>query len=214
VDNRTLQGIADTAPFKWEGTNPTLHRQCGPRLAVFFTRLHPYTPEELDALVKYMMTIERPANRFREPEGLTFAQRRGQMIFERTTGNDGHVLAPEQRCSHCHNGAYKTNRQRANVSTTMWFDARVEVDLTRHMSDTDSFGRLGAYYFVDAGLQPKILDTPHLVNIADSPPYLHNGAAPTLEEIWTSFNLTDRHGLTADLTRQQLNDLIAYLKAQ
>jgi YVTN family beta-propeller protein len=29
VDNRTLRGILDTAPFKWEGTNPSLQRQCG-----------------------------------------------------------------------------------------------------------------------------------------------------------------------------------------
>jgi YVTN family beta-propeller protein len=50
VDNRTLRGILDTAPFKWEGTNPSLQRQCGARLAVFFTRLAPFTPEQLAAL--------------------------------------------------------------------------------------------------------------------------------------------------------------------
>ena len=44
VDNRTLRGIYDTDPFKWEGTNPTLARQCGARLAVFFTRIAPFTP--------------------------------------------------------------------------------------------------------------------------------------------------------------------------
>ena len=54
VDNRTLRGIFDTPPFKWEGTNPSLHRQCGPRLAVFFTRVSPYSSTELDALVRYM----------------------------------------------------------------------------------------------------------------------------------------------------------------
>ena len=42
VDNRTLRGIYDTDPFKWEGTNPTLARQCGARLAVFFTRIAPF----------------------------------------------------------------------------------------------------------------------------------------------------------------------------
>ena len=39
VDNRTLRGILDTGPFKWDGTNPSLQRQCGARLAVFFTRI-------------------------------------------------------------------------------------------------------------------------------------------------------------------------------
>ena len=49
VDNRTLRGIYDTDPFKWEGTNPTLARQCGARLAVFFTRIAPFTPERARA---------------------------------------------------------------------------------------------------------------------------------------------------------------------
>ena len=35
-------------------------------------------------------------------------------------------------------------------------------------------------------------DTPHLNNIYDSAPYLHNGMADTLEEIWTRFNPYDR----------------------
>jgi YVTN family beta-propeller protein len=65
VDNRTLRGILDTAPFKWEGTNPSLQRQCGPRIAVFFTRIQPFTPEELSALDNYICTIPRPPNRYR-----------------------------------------------------------------------------------------------------------------------------------------------------
>jgi len=55
-------------------------------------------------------------------------------------------------------------------------------------------------------------DTPHLNNIYDSPPYLHNGIAHTLEEIWTLYNPDDRHGVTNDLTKDQLNDLIEFLK--
>jgi cytochrome c peroxidase len=57
-------------------------------------------------------------------------------------------------------------------------------------------------------------DIPHLTDIATSSPYLHNGAAQTLEEIWTRFNMINRHGATHGLTRQELNDLIAYLKTQ
>ena len=65
VDNRTLRGIYDTDPFKWEGTNATLARQCGARLAVFFTRIAPFTPEELQAVNDYTVTIPRPPNRYR-----------------------------------------------------------------------------------------------------------------------------------------------------
>ena len=55
-------------------------------------------------------------------------------------------------------------------------------------------------------------DKPHLTNIYDSAPYMHNGVSPTLEEIWTRFNPEDKHGVTNDMTKDQLNDLIEYLK--
>ncbi len=56
-------------------------------------------------------------------------------------------------------------------------------------------------------------DTAHLVNIFESPPYLHDGRAPTLEEIWTVHNLSDKHGVSSDWTKRQLNDLVEYLKS-
>lgn len=183
VDNRTLRGILDTAPFKWEGTNPSLARQCGPRLAVFFTRLAPFTPEQLDALDYYVTTIPRPPNRFR-PLGatLTAAQRRGKEIFERDTSNDGRPIPLTGRCVNCHFPPYYTDRKRHDVGTKMSFD------------------RTGSF------------DVPHLNNIYDSAPYLHNGMAATLEEIWTVYNPNDKHGVTNDMTKDQLNDLIEFLK--
>jgi cytochrome c peroxidase len=53
---------------------------------------------------------------------------------------------------------------------------------------------------------------PQLTNIALSAPYLHDGSARTLEEIWTVFNPKDQHGVTNDLQKDELNDLIEYLK--
>jgi YVTN family beta-propeller protein len=183
VDNRTLRGILDTAPFKWEGTNPSLARQCGPRLAVFFTRIQPFTPEQLSAVDHYISTILRPPNRFR-PLGAEFtpAQRRGKAIFERTRTNDGREIPVEKRCISCHNPPYYTDRQVHDVGTR----ARL-----------DTHGRF---------------DTPQLNNIYDSAPYLHNGMANSLEEIWTVYNPDDTHGVTNDMTKDQLNDLIEYLK--
>jgi YVTN family beta-propeller protein len=183
VDNRTLRGIYDTDPFKWEGTNPSLARQCGARLAVFFPRLAPFPPEELRALNDYTVTIPRPPNRHR-PLGarLTEAQRRGKLIFERTRTNDGREIPPEGQCLFCHFPPYFTDRQQRDVGT-------------KHALD-----RQGKF------------DTPHLNNIYDSAPYLHNGIANTLEEIWTVHNPYDTHGYTNDMTKDQLNDLIEYLK--
>jgi YVTN family beta-propeller protein len=183
VDNRTLRGILDTAPFKWEGTNPSLQRQCGPRLAVFFSRIQPFTPEQLSALDNYICTIPRPPNRYR-PLGaeLTDAQRRGKKMFERTTTNDGRTIEKGNRCATCHFPPLYTDRLRHNIGTKRWLDEASE------------------------------FDTPHLNNIYDSAPYLHNGIARTLEEIWTRYNPNDQHGVTNDMTKDQLNNLIEYIK--
>lgn len=183
VDNRTLRGILDTAPFKWEGTNPSLQRQCGPRLAVFFTRIQPFTPEQLRALDEYICTIPRPPNRYR-PLGakLTDAQRRGKAIFGRTKTNDGRIIPKDNRCVTCHFPPLYTDRTQRDVGTKMRLD------------------------------RESHFDVPHLNNIYDSAPYLHNGIAETLEEIWTRYNPDDKHGVTNDMTKDQLNDLMEYLK--
>ena len=57
-----------------------------------------------------------------------------------------------------------------------------------------------------------LIDVPQLRNVVYSAPYLHDGSAQSLEEIWTVFNPKDRHGVTNDLTMDELNDLIEYLK--
>ena len=221
VDNRTLRGIRDTAPFKWEGTNPSLKRQCGARLAVFFTRLEPFTQDELAALVRYTTTIERPPNPNRCPDGLTPAQRRGQMIFHRRKFNDGRPMTlsgteptlGQKPCATCHSGAYMTDRSMTTVGTDTWFDAPGPSLEIIDLDDEDSFGAYGLIYFSQNPDRLMPFDVPHLNNIYNSAPYLHNGTALTLEEIWTRFNIYDWHGVTGDLTRRQFNDLIAYLKA-
>jgi YVTN family beta-propeller protein len=183
VDNRTLRGIYDTDPFKWEGTNVSLARQCGARLAVFFTRIAPFTPDQLRALNDYTVTIPRPPNRYR-PVGaeLNEAQRRGKLIFERTRTNDGREIPLRGRCVTCHFPPYFTDRTTHDVGTKQPLD------------------------------RSGVFDVPGLNNIYDSAPYLHNGMAPTLEEIWTRHNPYDQHGVTNDMTKDQLNDLIEYLK--
>jgi YVTN family beta-propeller protein len=182
VDNRTLRGINDTAPFKWTGKNPTLQRQCGPRLAAFFTRIEPFTPEQSAALDRYIVTIPRPPNRHRSGDALTPAQRRGKLIFERQLDNSGNEIPPQQRCDVCHPPPYYTNREVVDISSASWLDTNTRFDV------------------------------PHLNNIYATAPYLHDGKANTLEEIWTLYNPNDTHGRTNDLTKDQLNDLIEYLK--
>lgn len=183
IDNRTLRGVNDMAPYKWIGINPSLKRQCGPRLAVFITRIQPFTPAQLEDLHYYLCSIPRPPNRYRKlGEDLTEAQRRGKAVFERTHKNDGTLIPPENRCNTCH-------------PPPLYTDGKVHFVGTKFPYDRD-----GKF------------DAPHLLNIYDSAPYLHNGIAPTLEEIWTVYNPYDTHGVTNDMTKDQLNDLVEYLK--
>ena len=57
-----------------------------------------------------------------------------------------------------------------------------------------------------------LFDTPHLTNVYQKPPHMHDGRSDTLEEIWTVFNPDDTHGRTNDMTKDQLNALIEHLK--
>ncbi len=54
-------------------------------------------------------------------------------------------------------------------------------------------------------------DTPTLVELWRTAPYLHDGSAAAAREIFTARNPQDRHGKTAQLSPQQIDDLCAYL---
>lgn len=171
VDNRSLEDVSQTAPFKWNGGNPDLQTECGPRTERFFFRSAGFNRTELADLVAYIKSIPLRPNRYRLPNGeLTAAQERGEAIFER------------KKCGTCHSGPYHTNRRPANVGSGKWND------------------------------RSPMIDVPHLTNVAYTAPYLHDGSARTLEEIWTVFNPNDTHGVTNDLNKDELNDLIEYVK--
>ncbi|MCP5094985.1 MAG: PKD domain-containing protein, partial [Chloroflexi bacterium] len=54
-------------------------------------------------------------------------------------------------------------------------------------------------------------DTPTLRNLWQTAPYLHDGSAPTLDEVLTTRNPDDLHGETAVLTQTERDQLVAYL---
>lgn len=184
VNNLSLRGLGGLAPYKWAGTNPSLYRQCGFRFAKWFTRTEPYSQDDLYALVAYVLSLRHSPNPYRSGSGApTPAQERGKQIFERAVTNDGQPIPLQNRCSTCHSPPRFTNRIKSDVGTR---------------GPTDSDGSF---------------DTPALDNLYESAPYLHDGRAATLEEIWTRFGTEERHGVVNDLTKRQLNDLIEYLKS-
>jgi cytochrome c peroxidase len=56
-------------------------------------------------------------------------------------------------------------------------------------------------------------DTPALSGISTTAPYLHDGRAATLEEIFARHNPQGLHGHAADLAPPELADLVEYLKS-
>lgn len=182
VNTMTLRDVGPTAPFKWAGTNTSLYMQDGIRFAKHLTRVDPFPTRELRAIVAYMYATRQPPNRYANGQ-LTEAQLRGKSLFERDVDNAGRPIAAVDRCITCHDGPYHTVRQKFDVGTRR---------------DTDTPGML--------------FDTPQLVNITESAPYLHDGSAATLEQIWTENSVNDEHGFVSDFNKNQLNDLIEYLR--
>jgi DNA-binding beta-propeller fold protein YncE len=56
-------------------------------------------------------------------------------------------------------------------------------------------------------------DTPTLVELWRTGPYLHDGSALTLREVLVDRNPEDRHGVVSALTAEEITDLIAYLNS-
>jgi YVTN family beta-propeller protein len=56
------------------------------------------------------------------------------------------------------------------------------------------------------------LDVPHLAGAYESAPYLHDGRAATLEEVFTKYNLEHRHGKADTLKPAQFADLMEYVR--
>jgi YVTN family beta-propeller protein len=86
-------------------------------------------------------------------------------------------------CTDCHPAPLYTNLEMADVGTRSQFDRR------------DDF------------------DTPSLVEVYRTGPYLHDGTAVTLRDVVTTHNPDDRHGRTSDLSEEEIDDLVAFLES-
>jgi YVTN family beta-propeller protein len=173
VANRTLRGVAETAPYKWNGHNPDLETQCGPRIAKFLFHSEGFNSVELADLVAFIKSIPLPPNRHLAADGqLSPAQERGKAVFF------------AKNCDTCHTPeTHYTAKTSFDVGTAAKYDT--------------------------SGL----FDVPQLDRIYERPPYLHSGEALSLEEIWTKYNSSDKHGVTSNMSKEDLNDLVEFLKA-
>src|SRR5208282_3316237 len=102
LDNRSLLGVAGTEPFKWNGKNPSLEVQCGPRFAKVLMRTEPFPQDELRDLTTFIKSLPPPRVAHGADGQLTPAQERGRAIFFATRTTGGQEIAHERRCSTCH----------------------------------------------------------------------------------------------------------------
>lgn len=185
TNTQSLRNISHTAPYKWNGLNQSIYKQDGMRFSTVLTRTEAFDYNELDAITAYIATgIPNPPNLMYNPDGkLTAAQQKGKELFERTHDFKGNEIPVINRCVTCHPAPFYTNKVSLDVGTIAATDDSI------------------------------LFDVPHLNNIFASAPYLHDGRAATLEEIWTIHGKTEEHGAVNDYTKIDLNNLIEYLKS-
>jgi DNA-binding beta-propeller fold protein YncE/cytochrome c peroxidase len=102
----------------------------------------------------------------------------------------GKALFEDLGCDFCHGGPEFTDSARRTLH---------DVGTITSLSGT----RMGAPLYG--------LDTPTLLGVWETPPYLHDGSAPTLRDVLTTKNADDLHGFVSSLTPQQVDQLVAYI---
>lgn len=92
-------------------------------------------------------------------------------------------VSPETKCASCHPPGLYTDLKAYDVGTR---------------AATDSVSEF---------------DTPALVELWRTAPYLHDGSAATLRDVLTTSNRGDKHGRTSHLTPSQIEDLVEFLRS-
>jgi YVTN family beta-propeller protein len=95
-------------------------------------------------------------------------------------------------CATCHSGPYYT-------------DSSLQKPYKLHDVGTggdDPSEKMGPRY-----------DTPTLLGVYRTAPYLHHGKAKTLREVLTTCNKGDKHGTTSHLKAAEIDDLVAFLRS-
>ncbi len=139
--------------------------------------------QELDALAAYSNSHTIPLSPHAR-HGLTESALRGRRLF----------FSDSVGCSHCHSGPFYTDSV-----------PRASADIVRHdvgTGETDPTEKMGPAY-----------DTPTLLGVYRTAPYLHHGRAANLEDVLTKYNADDRHGKTSFLKPDQIVDLVEFLKS-
>ncbi|MGA8529519.1 MAG: beta-propeller fold lactonase family protein, partial [Acidobacteriaceae bacterium] len=112
VDNRLIEDLRGTEPFKWNGKNPSIAVECGIRTEMYFWRSQNYDDLRLADLALYIRSLPSRPNRWLAADGvLTPAQARGREIFKRAVDKLGQPIPLGNQCSTCHSGPKGTSQK-------------------------------------------------------------------------------------------------------
>jgi len=106
-------------------------------------------------------------------------------------GSAGKAVFQRLGCDFCHAGPAFTDSERGSLH---------DVGSLTPLSGT----RAGEPLFG--------IDTPTLLGVWETPPYLHDGSAATLRDVVTSKNPDDLHGFVSILSPGEVDQLVAYLQ--
>jgi cytochrome c peroxidase len=96
----------------------------------------------------------------------------------------GRRIFNKARCDSCHKGALHTDLQQYDVGIGKGLD------------------------------KDQKFDTPTLVEVWRTAPYLYDGRAATIKEVLTKYNPDDKHGLTSNLSDKEITDLANFVLSQ
>jgi len=93
----------------------------------------------------------------------------------------GRKVFEKARCDSCHTGPLYTDLKKYDVGIGIGLD------------------------------KDRKFDTPTLVELWRTAPYLYDGRAATMKEVLTKYNCGDKHGTTSGLTEKQINNLAEFV---
>ncbi|MBM7567405.1 beta-propeller fold lactonase family protein [Paenibacillus sacheonensis] len=157
--------------------------------------------DALEAFMRMPDAFPVPQSPYRTEDGqLTEEAQRGKAIFE-----------GKAQCVTCHASDVMTDSVLATGE-----DGKLTTGNTGFLHDVGTVNGADADYAGDARgafkntRQRGLFDTPTLRGVYATAPYLHDGSAPTLEDVIARAG--DEHGLTSKLSPKEIKDLVSYLK--
>ncbi len=195
-------------PFGGKGFMKDADFQAGTRKLTLGDKKAGLSPE-LDALAAYVSSlVQVDASPYRNADGTMTADAvAGEAIFN----------SAEAGCARCHVPPLYTDSHLSGPAAKLTADGRTGTlppgdFLTPQgflVHDVGTLSPSAGHRLADTLLG---FDTPTLKGVWETPPYLHDGTAPTLMDVITTANAGDKHGKTSQLTSAQKEQLVAFLR--